>query len=71
RLRLDGDQDAVQMLWNEKFRIASPYPSKLEGDTLCIQAPSGAAFQIIVNGKAKDVRASAAGETVVLLTAEN
>jgi len=71
RLRLDGELDSVQILWNEKFRTVSPYPSKLEGDSLRIQAPAGAAFQIIVNGKARDVKAAAEGETVVSLTVEN
>ncbi|MDO4629764.1 MAG: hypothetical protein Q4C70_11330 [Planctomycetia bacterium] len=62
RLRLNGKQDALTFIWNENYRVVSPFPTRIlaEKDALEIDAPKNVSFQILVNNRVIDVPA---GET--------
>ena len=55
RLRLSGTQDGVQFFWNDKHRVASPFPAVLTDEGVTIHAPDGLEFQILLDGNPVDV----------------
>ncbi len=64
RLRLNGKQDALTFVWDENYRVVSPFPTKIlagndaqDGDALEIDAPKDVSFQILVNNRVIDVPA--------------
>ena len=58
RTRLDGGQDGVVFFWNDKHRVASPFPAKLTEMGVDFTAPANVPFQILLDGEVVDVPAS-------------
>ena len=48
---LDGELDFLCVASDDKHRVASPFPVKLEGNEAHIKAVRGATYQIIVDGE--------------------
>ncbi len=58
RLRIQGELDGLDVKWTDTHRVVSPFRiTELTAEKVVIQAPPSVAFQILVNGEAREVPA--------------
>jgi hypothetical protein len=52
RRLLQGKLESIDVVLsaNKKFRVVSPYKTKIEGNTAVIEGVAGTSYQILVNG---------------------
>lgn len=62
RLRLLGEQDGIQVAWQDGYRVATPFPIRTwEKDTILFVTTPQTSFQILVNGAPHDLKGTDSG----------
>lgn len=71
RLRLLGEQDGIQIVWQDGYRVATPFPIQVwEKDSITLQAKPKTSFQILVDGTAYLLKGTDSGKVVFPLPAK-